>query len=132
MIRTVVVPAGLSLAGRAGAVRRPVSPITVAEAPVAFAMEVGAASAAALLLLRLGFRGGVFFGPLAVSAALHGGGFIEVTMPSWLASAGMVGLGTLSGGRFSGLLFRELLAYLCPPPPPFAVSPLVPAPTAPP
>ncbi len=30
MILTVVVPAGLSLAGRAGAVRRPVSPITVA------------------------------------------------------------------------------------------------------
>jgi membrane AbrB-like protein len=112
MILTVVVPAGLSLAGRAGAVRRPVSPITVAEAPVAFAIEVGTASALALLLLRLGFRGGVFFGPLAVSAALHGGGFIEVTMPSWLASAGMVGLGTLSGGRFSGLMFRELLAYL--------------------
>ena len=84
----------------------------MADAPVAFAIEVGAASAAALLLLRLGFRGGVFFGPLVVSAALHGGGFIEVTMPSWLATAGMVGLGTLSGGRFSGLLFRELLAYL--------------------
>jgi membrane AbrB-like protein len=112
MILTVVVPAGLSLAGRAGAVRRPVSPITVADAPVAFAIEVGAASAAALFLLRLGFRGGVFFGPLVVSAALHGGGFIEVTMPSWLATAGMVGLGTLSGGRFSGLPFRQLLGYL--------------------
>jgi uncharacterized protein len=112
MILTVVVPAGLSLAGRAGAVRRPASPITVADAPVAFAIEVGAASVLALLLLRLGFRGGVFFGALAVSAVLHGGGFIEVTMPPWLTTAGMVGLGTLSGGRFSGMPFRLLLGYL--------------------
>jgi membrane AbrB-like protein len=112
MILTVVVPAGLSLAGRAGAVRRPASPISVAEAPAAFAIEVGAASALALVLLRLGFRGGVFFGPLAVSAALHGGGFVVVTMPSWLATAAMVGLGTLSGGRFTGMPFRLLLGYL--------------------
>jgi uncharacterized protein len=112
MILTVVVPAGLSLAGRAAAVRRPASPITVVEAPVAFAILVGAASALALLLLRLGFRGGVFFGPLVVSAVLHGGGFIEVTMPSWLATAAMVGLGTLSGGRFTGMPFRLLLGYL--------------------
>jgi uncharacterized protein len=106
------VPAGLSLAGRAGAVRRPLSPITVADAPVAFAILVGAASAAALLLRRLGFRGGVFFGPLVVSAALHGGALIDVTMPSWLVTAAMVGLGTLSGGRFTGMPFRLLLGYL--------------------
>jgi membrane AbrB-like protein len=54
----------------------------------------------------------VFFGPLAVSAALHGGAFIDVTMPSWLATAAMVGLGTLSGGRFTGMPFRLLLRYL--------------------
>ncbi len=112
MILTVVVPAALSLIGRAGAVRPPASPITVAEAPVAFAILIGTASALALLLLRLGFRGGVFFGPLAVSAVLHGGAFIDVTMPSWLATAAMVGLGTLSGGRFTGMPSRLLLGYL--------------------
>lgn len=112
MILTVVVPAALSLAGRAGAVRPPVSSIRVTEAPIAFAILVGAAFAAALGLLRLGFRGGVFFGPLAVSAALHGGAFIDVSMPSWLAPAAMVGLGTLSGGRFTGMPFRLLLGYL--------------------
>src|SRR6266849_3230693 len=81
MILTVVVPAALSVTGRAGAVRLPASPITVAEAPVAFALLIGTASALALFLLRLGFRGGVFFGPLVVSAVLHGGAFIDVTMP---------------------------------------------------
>jgi membrane AbrB-like protein len=112
MILTVVVPAALSLTGRVGAVRRPGSLITVAEAPVAFAILVGAASAAGLALLRLGFRGGLFFGALAVSAFLRGGAFIEVTMPSSLATAAMVGLGTLSGGRFTGMPLRLLLAYL--------------------
>jgi uncharacterized protein len=112
MILTVVVPAALSLTGRVGAVRRPASPITLAEAPVAFAILVAAASATGLGLLRLGFRGGLFFGALTVSAVLHGGAFIEVTMPSWLTTAAMVGLGTLSGGRFAGMPFRLLLAYL--------------------
>jgi membrane AbrB-like protein len=112
MILTVVVPTALSLAGRAGAARPSVSSFAVVEAPVGFAFLVGAASAAALGLLQLGFRGGMFFGPLAVSAALHGGAFIEVRMPSWLAIAAMVGLGTLSGGRFTGMPFRLLLGYL--------------------
>jgi len=112
VILTVVVPAALSLAGRAGAVRLPASSITVAETPVAFAILVSGAAAAALGLLRLGFPGGVLFGPLAVSAVLHGGAFISVTMPPWLAAAAMVGLGTMSGGRFTGLPFRLLLGYL--------------------
>jgi membrane AbrB-like protein len=112
VILTVVVPLALALAGRTGAVRLPASAITAADAPVAFAVLVSAASAAALGLMRLGFPGGLIFGPLAVSAALHGGGFLAVTMPSGLIIAAMVGLGTLAGGRFTGLRFRLLLWYL--------------------
>jgi uncharacterized protein len=112
VILTVVVPAALSLAGRAGAVRLPASPTAVAEAPVDFAILIGASAAVGLGLLRLGFPGGLIFGPLAVSAILHGGAFINVTMPSWLATAAMVGLGTVSGGRFTGMPFRLLLGYL--------------------
>ena len=112
VILAVVVPAALSLTGLAGTVRLPASPITVVEAPVAFAILIGAASAVALGLLRLGFPGGLIFGPLVVSAVLHGGAFINVTLPSWLATAAMVGLGTVSGGRFTGMPFRLLLRYL--------------------
>jgi uncharacterized membrane protein AbrB (regulator of aidB expression) len=32
-------------------------------------------------------------------------------MPTWIATAAMVGLGTLAGGRFTGLSFRLLLRY---------------------
>jgi uncharacterized protein len=112
VILTVVVPAALSLAGHVGAVRLPANQTAVAEAPVAFAILIGASSAVGLGLLRLGFPGGVMFGPLVVSAVLHGGALIDVTMPSWLAIAAMVGLGTLSGGRFSGMPFRLMLGYL--------------------
>jgi len=112
VILTVVVPATLSLVGLTGTVRLPASVTAVADAPVAFAVLVGAASAVALGLLRLGFPGGLMFGPLVVSAVLHGGAFISVTMPFWLATAAMVGLGTVSGGRFTGTPFRLLLDYL--------------------
>ena len=112
VILTVVVPATLSLAGLTGTVRLPASVIAVADAPVGFAVLVGAASAVALGLLRLGFPGGLMFGPLVVSAVLHGGAFISVTMPFWLAAVAMVGLGTVSGGRFTGMPFRLLLGHL--------------------
>jgi len=112
VILAVFIPAALALAGRAGAARLPAGSVAMTEAPFAFAILVGAASAAALGLLRLGFRGGTMFGPLAVSAALHGSALIDVTMPSSLAITAMVGLGTLSGGRFTGMPLRLLLGYL--------------------
>jgi uncharacterized protein len=112
VILTVVVPLALSLTGRAGAPRMPVSATTVAEAPAAFAILVGTATALALGLTRLGFPGGLLFGPLMASAILHGGGFLAVTMPPSLTVAAMVGLGTLAGSRFTGLSARLLLWYL--------------------
>jgi uncharacterized protein len=112
VILAVVVPATLSLSGLTGTVGLLTSRVPVGEAPVAFAILIGIASAVALGLLRLGFPGGLMFGPLVVSAVLHGGAFVNVTMPFWLATAAMVGLGTVSGGRFSGMPFRLLLGYL--------------------
>lgn len=111
VILTVVVPVALSLAGRTGTVRLPAGAVTAADAPASFAALVGAAAAVALGLTWVGFPGGLIFGPLAVSAALHGSGLLAVTMPSWLATAAMVGLGTLAGGRFTGLGFRLLIWY---------------------
>jgi uncharacterized protein len=111
VILTVVVPLALSLAGRTGVVRLRTSAVTAADAPAAFAALVGAATAVALGLTWMGFPGGLIFGPLAASAALHGSGLVAVTMPPWLATAAMIGLGTLAGGRFTGLGFRLLAWY---------------------
>jgi membrane AbrB-like protein len=112
VILAVCVPAVLSLAGLAGPARLPASATAIADEPIQFAILVGVSRVAALGLLRLGFPGGLIFGPLVVSAVLHGGAFISVTMPSGLATAAMVGIGTVSGGRFSGTPFRLLLGYL--------------------
>ena len=112
IILAVVVPAALALTGMAGAVRLPANPTTIADAPVAFALLVGASTATALGLLRLGFPGGLIFGPMTVSAVLHGGAFIDVTMPPPIAIAAMIGIGTASGGRFTGTPLRLLATYL--------------------
>jgi membrane AbrB-like protein len=112
IILAVCVPAVLSLTGLAGPARLPASAVTIADAPFQFALLVAVSVAVALTLLRLGFPGGLIFGPLVVSAIAHGGAFISVTMPFPLAAAAMVGLGTVSGGRFTGTPFRVLLGYL--------------------
>jgi uncharacterized protein len=112
VILAIGVPAVLSAFGIAGPARLPAGALGIADAPLQFALLVGGCVAAALGLLRLGFPGGLIFGPMVVSAVLHGGAFVSVTMPFWLASASMVGLGTVSGARFTGTPFRLMLSYL--------------------
>jgi membrane AbrB-like protein len=112
VILAIGVPAVLSAFGIAGPARLPAGALGIADAPLEFALLVGGCTAAALGLLRLGFPGGLIFGPMVLSAVLHGGAFVSVTMPFWLASASMVGLGTVSGARFTGTPFRLMLRYL--------------------
>ncbi len=112
VILAVCVPAVLAIAGLAGPARLPTSGVTVADAPLQFTLLVGLSVAVALLLLRQGFPGGLIFGPMLVSATLHGTAVMSVTMPTVIATAGMVGIGTVSGGRFTGTSVRLLLGYL--------------------
>jgi membrane AbrB-like protein len=67
---------------------------------------------AALALFRIGFTGGFFFGPMIVSAVLHGGGYVETNLPAWIATIAMLGLGAINGSRFNDTSFRILLDYL--------------------
>jgi uncharacterized protein len=112
VILAVGVPAILSAFGIAGPARLPVGALSIADAPFEFVLLVGGCVAAAFGLLRLGFPGGLIFGPMVLSAVLHGGALVHVTMPFWLASFAMVGLGTVSGARFTGTPFRLMLSYL--------------------
>jgi uncharacterized protein len=112
VILAVGVPAILSVLGIAGPARLPTGALSIADAPLQFALLVGGCFAAAFGLFRIGFPGGLIFGPMVLSAVLHGGAFVKVTMPFWLASAAMVGLGTVSGARFTGTPFRLMLSNL--------------------
>jgi hypothetical protein len=67
-------------------------------------------SAFARLWLR--FPGGLMFGAMMSSAVLHGMGWIEASLPRWLASAAIVLLGAVAGSRFANLSPRLLLSYL--------------------
>jgi membrane AbrB-like protein len=112
VVLAVGVPGGLALLGLAEPVRLPAGALTAFDAPVQFTVLVGASLLAAYGLYLLNFSGGFFFGPMVVSAFLHGGGFVEINLPAWLANLSMVGLGAINGSRFSGTTMRMLLQYL--------------------
>ncbi len=112
VILAVGVPAGLALFGLTGPARLPEGALTVADAPGEFAIMVGLSVTVALVLLKSGFPGGLIFGPMVVSAILHGGDLIHVTFPTWFANLAMVALGAVSGSRFAGTPFRLVLSYL--------------------
>jgi membrane AbrB-like protein len=122
VILAVCVPMVLSLSGLAGDARLPAGQVGIAQAPIEFALLVAGAVAAALGLVRLGFPDGLIFGPLMVSAVLHGGAFMTVTMPTEITTCAMIGLGVVSGGRFTGTPFGLLIGYLAAALDSFAVS----------
>jgi membrane AbrB-like protein len=109
---TIGVPIALILFGLAGPARFPVSGPGLIEAPWQAVLLVVAAVAAALALYRVGFSGGFFFGPMVISALLHGSGLIELRPPGWFANLAMVGLGAVNGSRFANTSFRTLMHYL--------------------
>jgi uncharacterized protein len=112
MAITLGVPIALLAFGLAGPAAFPVSGPGLWEAPWQGFLLVGAAIAVALGLYRIGFSGGFFFGPMLVSALLHGSGLIELRPPGWFANAAMIGLGAINGSRFANTSFRTLLNYL--------------------
>lgn len=112
IILAVCVPAGLGLSGLAGPARLPPGSIAIADAPWELAILVVPAVVVALALLRLGFPGGLIFGPMIVSGILHGGDYVHITFPQWFANIAMVALGSLAGSRFTGTPFRVLVGYL--------------------
>jgi len=112
IILAVCVPGFLALFGLAGPARMPPGSLTIAQAPGELALLVTSCVASAVGLLRLGFPGGLIFGPLVVSAVLHGGGFVHITLPQWFANMAVIGLGAVAGSRFTGTPFRVVLHYV--------------------
>jgi uncharacterized protein len=112
VILAVCVPAGMGLFGLAGPARLPVGSVPILEAPADFAVLLVASIAVAVALLRFGFPGGLIFGPMVVSGALHGGNLVHVGMPQWSANVAMIGIGAVSGSRFVNTSARLLGSYV--------------------
>jgi uncharacterized protein len=110
---TIGIPAGLAIFGltvSGGLLSRlgGAQPASVAE----LAVLVLVSTAAALLIWRLRLPGGLMFGAMMASGILHGGGFIQAALPWWVAGAAVIGIGAVTGARFSGTAPRTLLRFL--------------------
>ena len=111
-IIAVGLPAGLSLLGLAGhAVRRGNGPWSLALAGELAAL-VAASAVVAVIAFRVRFPGGLLFGAMFASAALHGSGLIHAVVPPWVANTAMVALGAVVGARFTNTPLRLLANYL--------------------
>ena len=115
-IRVVIIalglPAGLALFGVAGhALRHGNGPLSF-DLAVELAILVAASTAVALIAYRLRFPGGLLFGAMFVSAALHGTGAIHAVVPLWVANGAMIALGGVIGARFTNTPLRLLADYL--------------------
>ena len=112
VIIAVGLPAGLSLLGGAGhAVRPGNGPFNLALADE-LAVLVAASVIGALIAFRIRFPGGLLFGAMFTSAALHGSGVIHAVVPPWVANTAMVALGGVIGARFANTPPRLLANYL--------------------
>jgi membrane AbrB-like protein len=76
------------------------------------AVLVAASTLVAYVAYRARFPGGLLFGAMLTSAALHGSGTLHVVMPWWLSYAVMMAFGAVSGARFANTPLRMLLHYL--------------------
>jgi membrane AbrB-like protein len=112
VIIAVGLPAGLALFGLVGPASRgvggPFDPAHTGE----LAMLVAVSAATAYAAFRIRFPGGLLFGAMLASAALHGSGLIHVLMPWWVANTAMVALGAVTGSRFAGTPLRLLLNFV--------------------
>lgn len=112
VIIAVGLPAGLSLLGLAGHAVRPgngpLSPALAGE----LALLVAASTVAGIIAFRIRFPGGLLFGAMFASAALHGSGLIHAVVPPWVANCAMVALGGVVGARFANTPLRLLAHYL--------------------
>jgi uncharacterized protein len=111
-IIAIGLPAGLSLLGLVGHARRSVGgsfdPSQIDE----LAILVAASTVAAVIANRIRFPGGLLFGAMLTSGALHGSGYIHVAMPWWVTNTVMIAFGAVTGSRFAGTPLRLLAKFI--------------------
>jgi uncharacterized protein len=112
VILTIGIPAGLAYFGlTASGVFLPKS--SAGMPPLAeLAVLVCVSAAAAVLMQWVRFPGGLMFGAMLASAALHGSGAVEAVLPWWVAAAAVIGIGAVTGSRFANTDPITLLRYL--------------------
>lgn len=115
-LRVVVIAVGLPSAllvfGFAGHGRGSIGGVVALSQLDELALLVAASTAMALVAHRIRFPGGLLFGAMLTSAALHGTDLIHVVMPWWLANTVMICFGAVIGARFANTSLRLLLDFI--------------------
>lgn len=105
-------PAGLALFGVSGhAVRHGNGPLTMSVIDD-LAILVAVSTVAALVAYKIRFPGGLLFGAMFASAALHGSAMVHAVVPPWVANCAMVALGAVIGARFTNTPVRLLANFM--------------------
>ena len=112
IILSVCLPAlfaalGLVAAGATGRPRPPFDGSQIRELAILLAVS----TVSAIVAHRVRFPGGLLFGAMLASAALHGTDTLHVMMPSWVYFTVMVAFGAVSGARFANTPVRLLLRF---------------------
>lgn len=112
VIIAVGLPASLGLLGLAGEAPRPVVASLSWAALDELAILMAVSTVSAVLAYKLRMPGGLLFGAMFASAALHGGGWIQAALPWWVANTAMIAIGAVTGARFASTPAKLLLRYL--------------------
>lgn len=114
MALTLGIPAGLSYFGMTLASGGLMARFVAAGPPSIPELVILVVCSTALAWLVFYFRlpGGLMFGSMIASAILHGGGFIHSLLPWWVAYAGVIGIGAVTGSRFANTDPFTLLRFL--------------------
>ncbi len=115
-IRVVIVavglPAALALLGLVGHTTRSIGGVFNPALLHELAILVVASTVVAIIAYRFRFPGGLLFGAMLTSGALHGSGFIHVAMPWWATNTVMIAFGAVTGSRFANTPLRMLLHFI--------------------
>ncbi len=111
-IVAIGLPASLAAFGLVGhgtrSVGGPFDPAQLGE----LSLLIAASVVGALIAHRIRFPGGLLFGAMLTSAALHGSGLIHAVMPWWAANTAMIAFGAVTGSRFADTPLRLLAHYI--------------------
>ena len=110
IILTAALPLVLAMTGIAPSA--PPTGITAVASPLELLELLAASLALALILRLLKFPASWMFGAMIASSVLHGAGWVEGGLPSWVRGVALVGVGSLIGSRFARMKARVLLGHI--------------------
>ena len=111
VLLTLGIPSGLALFGlSAKGVGMPFGAAQVST--IELMLLIAFSTFAALLMLWLRLPGGLIFGALIGSGILHGGGYVHAGLPSWMVTLAVIGVGAVTGSRFSKTKPQILVRYI--------------------